>query len=129
MKKTGFFLVIFLLVTMLSYSQSRTGKDLLGKWHSDGDMFVLEFIDSSKLVMTSFGQKRPVTSYVTDFTQSPPWLDIFYGEGKQRITLKSIFEFVDENTIRWLLSNDNERPKDFTSRKIGSSVLVLTRKK
>ena len=83
MKKTSFLSVIFMLVTILSYSQSRTGKDLLGKWLSDGDLFVLAFIDSSKLVMTSMGQKRPVSSYSIDFTQSPAWLDIFYGEGKR----------------------------------------------
>jgi len=129
-----FFQVTFLctsifLSTFLSGSgQTKSVKDLMGKWYGEREMFMLEFIDTANLVMTTMGKKQPQAAYILDLTKSPGWLDIFMGSGKMKTTIKSIIEFVDDETIRWQMPSGIERPNEF-SNKPGSAVLTLKRNK
>ena len=129
MKKIGILTSVLLLTTFLSFGQTRTAKDLIGKWAGMNDMFILEFIDSSTVVVQSMGQKQPAANYTLDFSKNPMWFDIILGKGKTKGTMKSILEFVDDDTIRWQSSPDNERPQEFKPSNMRAPVIILTRKK
>jgi hypothetical protein len=128
MKKIFLVSTFLLLACTLSFGQTKSAKDLIGKWTSDGDVFVMEFIDTSTVLMSTMGQKRPANFYTADFSKTPVWLDISMGEGKRKVTIKSIIEFVDDDTIRWQSSQNEERPTAFEQKR-GASLITLKRKK
>jgi uncharacterized protein (TIGR03067 family) len=119
-------LLFFCSIT--GFTQTRSLKDIIGKWQIPGNYGTMEFIDSTHIITTMQGKKVGSGTYVMDFSKNPIWLDVTIGQGGRSSTIKQIVEFTDDDTIRWQSSTTNERPKSFQQTAYGAAI-TLTRMK
>ena len=119
MKKS---LVIFLLSLPFAgglFSQPRSTKDLIGRWAgiSLGKKASLEFIDSVHVNVTFPDGKFLKAVYIINFAKDPVWFDIINIQKDQKSTLEGLIRFTDNNTLRWMITHDGTRPKEFSPNK------------
>lgn len=124
--KTPLILSLFLGL-MLSFNglraQQRSIADLTGRWESpDGTTGSIEFIDGGRVIVSISGLQVPATNYVIDFSKDPIWFDVYVTQNR---TVKGLLQFVDDNTIKWQVFPDTDRPNDFTD----SSTPAITLKR
>lgn len=128
MKKSLLILAaIFLFSTVTTVAQSKTSKDLIGKWEGTderNDNGSLQFLDSSKVVMTMMGEKMPTALYKADFSQTPVLLDIIIDQRGQKFVMKSLIQFLDDSRLKWQVFPDGNRPKDFSDNSFGTAVIL-----
>src|SRR5579872_7137617 len=113
--KNLFFLAV-LLVSSFSFhpltAQQHTISDLAGRWESeDGTSGNVEFIEGSKVVVSLSGLQVPAANYSIDFSKDPIWFDVFISPTR---AVKGLLKFVDDNTIKWQIFLEGDRPLDFT---------------
>jgi hypothetical protein len=121
----NFALSTFIIFTQTVNAQQHTVSDLAGRWESaDGTTGSIEFIEGSKAVVSISGLQIPATSYNIDFSKDPAWFDVFVTPSRP---VKGLLQFVDDNTIKWQIFLDNDRPMDFNDAVPGP--VVLNRKK
>lgn len=128
MKKALLVLVtVFLFTAVVTVAQNKTSKDLIGKWEGSderNDNGSLQFLDSSRVVMTMMGEKMPTATYKADFSKSPILLDITINQGGQKLVMKSLIQFLDDNKIKWEVFPDGNRPKDFSDNSFGTAIIL-----
>src|SRR5690349_4082953 len=118
MKKSFVALFVGLLFfTVGASSQQRNMRDLIGKWEEQGDKAdngSLEFVDSSKVVMSMKGRKLNPSAFTVDFSKNPIPLDIIMVRGEEKRILKSLIQFVDHDTMKWQVFPAGDRGTAFT---------------
>ena len=119
---------LFFFCSITGFTQTRSLKDIIGKWQMPGNYGTMEFIDSTHVVTSFNGKQIGSATYVMDFSKTPVWLDMTIRQGGRSSTVKQIVEFIDDDTIRWQSSTTNDRPKSFGQTAYGSPI-TLTRMK
>ncbi|MBC7904330.1 MAG: hypothetical protein H7Y27_12955 [Gemmatimonadaceae bacterium] len=131
MKKSLVAIFAFVVIFSIGASaQQRNLRDLIGKWEEVGDKAdngSLEFIDSSKVVMSMKGRKLSPSSFSVDFSKTPMPLDMVMVQGDQKRVLKSLIQFVDNDTLKWQVFPAGDRGTSFTD--AAATSVVLKRRK
>ena len=112
-------MMISVFIVFTGYSQ-KNFKDLVGRWEiidQQGANATLEIIDSTAIVLSYNGEKKKIIDYKIDFTKSPIWFDFSTADTSSIITVKTILEILNDNTIKWQLFVDEERTPHFSSTK------------
>jgi hypothetical protein len=107
-------------------AQNVTYKNLLGKWEGADEknqMGSIQFIDSSNLIMSFSGSPEIKMNYKIDFSKNPAWMDVSPGRGRGQV-LKSLIQLINQDTLKWEVFPDGQRPSDFTQGAI-TTVIVL----
>ncbi len=119
-------LFLFCMFSQTISAQQHTISDLAGRWEAaDGTSGTMEFIEGSKVVVSVSGMQIPTASYTVDFSQDPIWFDVFISPGK---AVKSLLKFVDDNTIKWQVFIDGDRPLDFTDNNTVAPIILKRQK-
>ena len=111
-------ILVFLGTT--GFSQQKTLKDLVGRWEivsEQNDSASLEVIDSSTIILTYMGEKKKIIDYKIDFQKSPIWFDFSTWDSSSTVTVKTLLEIINDNTIKWQLFVDEDRTDHFSSSK------------
>jgi len=112
-------------------SQKKNLIDLVGHWEVVGDTSnraSLDVVDSSTIILTYNGEKKKILDYKIDFSKSPIWFDFSTpGDSSSVISVKSLIEIMNDNTIKWQLFLDEERTPYFTASKGESFYLRKTK--
>jgi len=119
MKKSLSVVLILFLFSGSLFSQPHSTKDLIGSWAGTalGKNASLAFIDSVHVNVTFPDGKFLKAVYVIDFSKDPVWFDIMNIQNGQKSTLEGLIKFIGNNTLRWMITHDGTRPKDFTPNK------------
>ena len=123
MKKNLVIIIVVVLATIAKTgnAQQRSIADLTGRWESaDGITGSIEFVEGAKVVVSINGLQVPATSYTLDFSKDPIWFDVFVSQSH---AVKGLLQFVDDNTIKWQIFLDSDRPMDFTDGAPGAMIL------
>lgn len=133
MKKIILFLValvLFATAPSYVYGQTKSPRDLLGKWEGSddqGNKGILEFTGTDKVVMYVAGQHIQPSLYKADFSKNPIPLDVIIFLGGENKVVKNLVQFTDNNTLKWQVFPDGNRPENFTNGPVPA--IVLKRKK
>ncbi|HTE01827.1 MAG TPA: hypothetical protein VK668_21205 [Mucilaginibacter sp.] len=127
-------MITFLLIlfSVSAFAQNHTQKDLLGHWEgsdSAGTPAAVTFSDSAKVVVAIQGVALPPYTCKSDFTKTPATIDlaVIALNGKEAI-LPGFMLFVDDNTIKWWIFPNGNRPATFDENS-NSPVITLKRVK
>ena len=105
----------------LDSAAQKNFKDLIGNWEVVGDkntQAALEVIDSSTIVLSYNGEKKKILNYKIDFQKTPIWFDFSTDDSTSSIvTIKSLMEIMNDDTIKWQLFVDEDRTDHFSSTK------------
>lgn len=131
MKKNIFFFLL-LLISVPAFAQQHAQKDLMGRWEgsdSAGTPAVITFLDSAKVVVAINGATFPPYKSVIDFSKSPVMIDLVMHslDGKEA-NLPGFLLFVDDNTIKWWIYPNGDRPATFDAQS-NAPVITLKRAK
>ncbi|HVS90451.1 MAG TPA: hypothetical protein VHE59_00365 [Mucilaginibacter sp.] len=107
-------------------------KDLIGKWEGADSQDVkasINFIDTNKVTVFIAGHDFPPYTYTIDLPKNPARIDIamLTPDGGQAV-LKGFLLFDDDNTIRWQIFPDGNRP-DVFDEKSDAPIITLKRVK
>jgi hypothetical protein len=120
--------LFFYLGTM---AQERTMQALAGLWEAVSSVNAgggLEVKDSSQLYLVFGDQKKKITQYKIDFSQSPARFDFtVQQDSTTNLSLKSLLQFVNDDLIKWQVFEDDKVPMHFASS--GGEIVYLRRKK
>src|SRR5688572_32227621 len=126
--------ILFILLVLFAYTtgtaQQRSISSLTGTWvaaDSENANGGIQVIDSTRMFLIYGDQKKPITSYKLDFSQSPAWFDFTVRDGAQSIQLKSLIQFINEDLVQWQIFEGTTRPVHFANE--AGDVLYLRRKK
>lgn len=130
--KLRILMIIFLaFLQIFAFAQSASFSKLIGKWEAvdaDNKTGRLEVLDSSKIFLSYGQEKKPVTSFKADFSKSPVWFDFTVANDSNKIKIKSILVFINDNLVQWqVFKGDAVRPAHFTEDK--GEIIYLRRKK
>jgi hypothetical protein len=95
-------------------------QSLIGLWEIIGDEDSgghLEIIDSNTIILRFMGEEKKIVANKIDFNKSPCWFDFDTKDSSTVITIRSIFEFVNSDMIKWQVFMDEERSNHFNSSK------------
>ena len=126
-------ILTFLLITFstIAFAQ-HTKKDLIGKWEgadSQGTKASIRFLDTNKVIVIINGNAMPPYTYTIDLPKDPAKLDItMLTPNGETATLAGFLLFVDNNTIRWQIFPDGNRPATYDEAS-GGPVITLKRTK
>lgn len=119
MKKFGVVMGICLL-SLTASTQTKKIRDIIGHWEIAGEQNAgasLQIIDSSAIVLNYMGERRIITDYKIDFTKSPIWFDFSTKDSSSTLSIKSLLQIIGDETIKWQLFIDEDRPHHFSSTK------------
>jgi hypothetical protein len=128
MKKILIVMAATLIFNMSGVSQVKKFQQMIGSWEivsSQDPGGKLEIIDSSTIVIRFMGEEKKLLQYKFDFSKSPFWFDFTAKDSASVSNFKSLIEFVNDDTMRWQIFIDEERPDHFSSE--GGEVLYLKR--
>ena len=132
MRLRYFLSFVFFLVTFTNvFSQKSIREKIIGTWEAtdNADEFgSLKFLDSLNVIITIEGEALPKGIYIIDTTKKPMWLDIIIKNGDKTATIKSLFQLIDDDTIKWQIFFDGNRTNDF-SKETDEDTIILKRKK
>jgi hypothetical protein len=120
MKKVLLMAVLGISFNLISHSQVKKFQNMVGSWEIVGEQNSgggLEIIDSSTIVLKYNGEEKKFLDYKIDFSKSPFWFDFSAKDTSSIVHVKSIFEFVNDDMLRWQIFLDEERPDHFSSTK------------
>ena len=121
--------VFILLLCFSGGAQQRSLQSLVGVWEAvrtNNEGGGLEVIDSANLYLLFGDQKKKISTYKADFTQSPVRFDFTVKDSTDSLTLKSLLEFINNDLIKWQVFEGDVQPVHFVS---GSGDLVYLRRK
>jgi hypothetical protein len=122
-----------------SFSQVKTAsfsppakkfQNLIGVWEIVGEQDSggnLEVVDSNTIFLRFMGEEKKLVSYKIDFSKSPYWFDFTTKDSSSTVTIKSLFEFINDDMVKWQVFMDEERSDHFSSTK--GELLYLRRSK
>ena len=123
--------LLFTLFSIAAFAQ-HSNKDLLGKWEGTDDQNKTgsaRFLDSNKVTISFPGGEIAQFTFVTDLPKSPAKIELtLHMEGGQTATLKGYLLFVDDDTIKWQIFPDGNRPDVYDENSAGA-MLTFKRKK
>ena len=125
MKKILIPLIALLMTWCQVSAQSYTLKNLQGRWESS-DGGGIEILDSNKVYLIYGTERKLVDSFQADFSKSPCWFDLSIKSKEQKIDMKTLLLFVNEDLLQWQIFEEN-RPDHFSSEK--GEMVYLRRKK
>lgn len=108
------------LLSLTASAQTKKFRDIIGNWEIAGEQNTgasLQIMDSSAIVLTYMGEKRIITDYKIDFTKSPIWFDFTTKDSASMLSIKSLLQIIGDDTIKWQLFIDEDRPNHFSSTK------------
>lgn len=88
--------------------------EIVGEQESEG---YLEVVDSSTILLRYMGEEKKLTTHRIDFSKSPSWFDFDAKDSGSVVTIKSIFEFINDDMVKWQVFMDEERTSHFSSTK------------
>jgi hypothetical protein len=92
--------------------------DLTGRWIITGEQDAsLQIIDSTTFLLTYMGEKKKLSNVQVDFSKNPAWLDFTTTDSTSQVQVKTLFEILNDNTIKWQWFIDEDRPDHFSSTK------------
>jgi len=121
-----------ILFSAVAFAQKpHTQKDLLGKWEgkdSRSEVGGLYFLKDSKVVLSGRGSFSPAMSYTIDFKSNPAKIDLLMQSpnGGMRMNMKGLLQFIDNNTIKFQVFPDGNRPAGFDQ--LSSQNIVLLKR-
>jgi hypothetical protein len=125
--KTFWISSLLILLSSGSFAQNHSIKNLIGRWESS-DGAALEVVDSSRIFIVYGEERKPILSYQADFSKSPMWFDFVVKDSAQKVsTMKSLLSLENDNTLKWQVFEDGDRPLNFTPDK--GDIVILRRKK
>lgn len=130
MKKVMMAAYALLFASLVATAQTRGISNLIGKWEAVDENDKnggLEVIDSTKIFLVYGADKIPVISYKADFTKTPGWFDFTIKDSTKETSLKSLLQFVNEDTIQWQVFDGETRPLLFSADR--GEMVYLKRKK
>lgn len=119
MKKILFAVCATLLLSASSYCQSEKFKTIVGQWDftdQDGTNASLTIVDTATIILTYMGEQKKIVHYKMDFSRSPHWFDFSTEDSTSTVEVKSLFQLVNDDVIKWQLFVDEERSPHFTAR-------------
>lgn len=108
------------LLCLTASTQTKKFRDIIGHWEIAGEQNAgasLQINDSSSIVLNYMGEKRIITDYKIDFTKSPIWFDFSTKDSTSMLSIKSLLQIMGDDTIKWQLFIDEDRPNHFSSTK------------
>lgn len=127
--KKSLILLLFSFSAIVSSGQAKFA-DFIGKWQVAGEKesgAALEIIDSSQLYLTYMGERKPILDYNFNFDKQPYWFDFTIQDTSGVIKVKSIFQKVNDDVIKWQLFLNEDRSNYFTSSR--GELFYLTKSK
>lgn len=113
--KIVFAVILILLVNLACRALSlNSGPSLVGTWESEyqGSSVIMTFNDDGSMV-GYFNEEAQAGTYDVNYSASPHQLDLVFDA--QDAPIFTIFEFIDEDTIRMENSNPgSSRPASFS---------------
>ncbi|MGZ3767424.1 MAG: hypothetical protein ACXVA2_22360 [Mucilaginibacter sp.] len=108
--------ILLILFSATTFAQ-QTKKDLVGKWEgadSQSAKASIQFLDTNKVIVIISGHAMPPYTYTIDLPKNPAKLDItmLTPDGKTA-TLQGFLLFAGNDTIRWQIFPDGNRPAAF----------------
>ena len=106
-------------VSSNNFSQAKKFQNMIGSWEIVGEQDSgggLEVIDSATILIRFMGEEKKILQYKIDFSKSPYWFDFSAKDTASVSNFKSLLEFVSDDTLKWQIFADGERPDHFTSR-------------
>ncbi len=123
-------LAVFSFLICAQTIGQRSIQSLVGSWEAvraANEGGGLEVVDSATLYLVYGDQKKKITSYKADFTQSPVRFDFAVKDSTETINLKSLIEFINNDMIKWQLFEGDAMPVHFVNDR--GEILYLRRKK
>lgn len=119
MKKVGTIIFFVVLIYSAAFSQSSRFDHMVGKWQIISDQEhggSLDVIDSTTILIKFGGEEKRLSDCKIDFSKSPYWFDFSAKDTTTTSSnFKSLLEFIGDDTMRWQVFVDEERPDHFTS--------------
>ena len=118
--KQIFIVIAACLLSISASAQIKKFRDIIGTWEIAGEQNAgasLQIIDSSTIVLTYMGERKNITDYKIDFTKSPIWFDFSAKDSISTLQVKSLLQIFGDDTIKWQLFVDEDRPGHFSSSK------------
>lgn len=112
----------------ISFGQARKFDRMVGLWEMIGEQDAggrLEIVDSSTIRIRFMGDEKAILRYNIDFSKSPYWFDFSCKDTASVSNFKSLIEFVSDDTLKWQIFAEGERPTHFTAR--GGDLFYLKR--
>jgi hypothetical protein len=130
MKKLFVFIILGFLFKYSVQGQNRSIQTLIGYWEAvdaENASGGLEVQDSAKVFLTYGKEKKAITSFKANFSKSPAWFDFTIQDSTEKLYLKSLIHFVNDDLIQWQVFESDIRPAYFTTS--GGQMVYLKRKK
>src|SRR4029078_6361628 len=93
------FIILLLVITSnSSWSQTKTYTDIIGKWEGKDDTEKfgrIEKIYSPSVLLEIPGEDIPKGTYKVDFSKSPIWFDVIINDGHREMILQGLLSFLD----------------------------------
>ncbi len=113
------------------FEQNKRKNKLIGKWEGKDEcnnIGALEFIDSTRVVITIMGEKLLPMYYTVNFTENAILLNIEVQLSRARRVLQSLIHFADDENIVWHVFFESNR-KENVAKETKRTAVVLKRKK
>ena len=126
-----FLVLLIFLAGGLAMAQTSTYKDFLGKWGgTDEEKHVgsLNFLDSSRLMMSMMGREPVRVLYRLDASGTPAKLDIYREPTRTGMSLKCLIQLLGPDSLKWQVFPDGKRPAHFQETSDGT-LIVLKKEK
>ena len=121
--------VFSFLICAQTFGQ-RSIQSLVGRWEAvraANEGGGLEVVDSATLYLVYGDQKKKISSYNADFSQTPARLNFTVKDSTESINLKSLIEFINDDMIKWQLFEGDVMPVHFVNDR--GEILYLRHKK
>lgn len=111
-------LFLLILVSVSVFAQKpHTPNDLIGKWEgkdSHSEIGGIFFLKGNKAIISARGTYSPAMSYIVDFKSNPVKIDlVMQAANGNRLNMKGLLQFIDNNTIKFQVFPVGERPANF----------------
>ncbi len=123
--------MLFIFMATIAFAQ-HSKQELVGKWQGidnkskDGSLI---FKDKTKVALVVNGKESPYFDFSINLQKTPAPFDITVRRPDgHMVTLKTLLQFLDNNTIKWQIFEIDERPVNFNEG-MKDSILILKRVK
>jgi hypothetical protein len=119
--------LLLLLAGGSAMAQTSAYKDFLGKWGgTDEEKHVgsLNFLDSSRLMMSMMGREPVRVYYRLDASGTPVKLDIYRDPSRTGMSLKCLIQLLGPDSLKWQVFPDGKRLDHFQDNSDGTLIVL-----
>jgi hypothetical protein len=119
MKKLLVVAVTVLVAIMPGFGQAKKFHNMIGMWEIIGEQDAggsLHVVDSSRILIRFMDEEKTILRYNIDFTKAPYKFNFSCRDTASVSNFYSLLEFVGDDTLKWQIFADGERPDHFTTR-------------